>query len=106
SPPTPRLHLRAKTSLTADEVVKAIERTKTGKAAGDDEIRPEMLKAVGGTGIDWLTRVFQVAWDIGEAPLDWQASIVVPIFKKGDKRDCSNYRGISLLSLPGKLYAK
>jgi len=32
--------------------------------------------------------------------------VVVPIFKKGDRRVCSNYRGITLLSLPGKVYVR
>ncbi|XP_028272713.1 uncharacterized protein LOC114443008 [Parambassis ranga] len=39
-------------------------------------------------------------------PLDWQIGVVVPLFKKGDRRVCSNYRGITLLSLPGKVYAR
>ena len=38
-------------------------------------------------------------------PLDWQTGVVVPLFKKGDRRVCSNYRGITLLSLPGKVYS-
>jgi len=37
---------------------------------------------------------------------DWQTGIVVPLFKKGDRRVCSNYCGITLLSLPGKVYAR
>ncbi|KAK0156417.1 Craniofacial development protein 2 [Merluccius polli] len=37
-------------------------------------------------------------------PLDWQTAVVVPLFKKGDRR-VSNYRGITLLSLPGKVYS-
>ena len=37
-------------------------------------------------------------------PLDWQIEVVVPLFKKGDRRVCSNYRGITLFSLPGKVY--
>ena len=94
------------TSLEPDEVRRAINRLKSGKAAGVDEIRPELLKALGGDGIDWLTRVFQVAWDSGEAPADWQTGVVIPIFKKGDKTECGNYRGITLLSLAGKVYAK
>ena len=32
--------------------------------------------------------------------------MIIPIFKKGDRKQCTNYRGISLLSLPGKVYAK
>ena len=38
--------------------------------------------------------------------MEWQTGVVVPIFKKGDQRVCSNYRGITLLSLPGKVYAR
>ncbi|KAK3564781.1 hypothetical protein QTP86_026411, partial [Hemibagrus guttatus] len=39
-------------------------------------------------------------------PLDWATGVVVPLFKKGDRRVCSNYRGITLLSLPGKVYSR
>ncbi|TWW58296.1 hypothetical protein D4764_07G0010150 [Takifugu flavidus] len=42
----------------------------------------------------------------GAVPLDWQTGVVVPIFKSGDQRVCSNYRGITLLSFPGKVYAR
>jgi sorting nexin-29 len=38
-------------------------------------------------------------WNKEELPRRWKESIVVPIHKKGDKTDCSNYRGISLLSI-------
>ena len=44
----------------------AIKGIKSGKAAGEDEIRPEMLKALTGEGILWLTRVFPVAWKFGK----------------------------------------
>ena len=54
----------------------------------------------------WLTCVVQVAWKTGEVPKQWQISVLIPIHKKGDKKKCTNYRGISLLSLPVKVYAK
>ena len=87
-------------------VATAIKGIKSGKAAGEDEIRPEMLKALTGEGILWLTRVCQVVWKLGKTPRDWQTGVIIPIFKKGDRKQCTNYRGISLLSLPGKVYAK
>ena len=45
-----------------------------------------------------------IAWTSGTVPLDWQIGVVVPLFKKGDRRVCSDNRGITLLSLPGKVY--
>ena len=48
----------------------------------------------------------QVVWKLGKTPRDWQTGVIIPIFKKGDRKQCTNYRGISLLSLLGKVYAK
>ncbi|XP_070412102.1 uncharacterized protein [Nothobranchius furzeri] len=57
-------------------------------------------------GLSWLTRLCNIAWSSGVFPVAWQTGVVVPIFKKGNLRGCSNYRGITLLSLPGKVYSK
>ncbi len=92
--------------ISTTEVTTAIKSLKSGKAAGVGEIRPEMLKSLNSGGINWLTRICRVVWKTGKAPIDWQIGIVVPIFKKGDQKECSNYRGITLLSLPGKVFAR
>ena len=41
-----------------------------------------------------------------KTPRDWQTGVIIAIFKKEDRKQSSNYRGILLLSLPGKVYAK
>ena len=68
-----------------------------------------MLKALGVEGLFWLTRLINIVWKSGAVPKEWQTRVVVPLFKKGDQRVCANYAnytGITLLSLPGKVYSK
>ena len=67
---------------------------------------PEILKALTGEGILWLMRVCQVAWRFGKIPRDWQMGVIISIFKKANRKQWTNYIGISLLSLPWKVYAK
>ncbi|KAI3352271.1 hypothetical protein L3Q82_005173 [Scortum barcoo] len=64
---------------------------------------PEYLKSLDVVGLSWLTRLCNIAWRLGTVPLEWQTGVVVPLFKKGDRRVCSNLQGITLLSLPGKV---
>ena len=99
-------HLGEEEVFTAAEIASAITGMKSGKAASEDEIRPVMLKALTGEGILWLTQVCQVAWKFGKTPRDWQTGTIIPIFKKGDCEQRTNYRRVSLLSLPGKVCAK
>ncbi len=48
-----------------------------------------------------------MAWEGRGVPADWTKAINVPVYKgKGRKGDCGSYRGISLLSIPGKVYEK
>ena len=101
------IHLGEEKVFTAAEVANAIKRIKSGKAAGEDEIRPEMLKALTGEGILWLTQVFQGSCvEVWQNPRDRRTSVIISIFKKGDRKQCANYKGMSLLSLPRKVYAK
>ena len=43
-------------------------------------------------------------WKEERVPIDWARGIIVPIFKEGEKENVDNYRGITLLSVVGKLY--
>ena len=55
--------------------------------------------------IDLLKQVIQSVWE-SEVPQDWRDAILVSLYKKGSKSDCSNFRGISLLSIVGKLFSR
>ncbi len=93
-------------SITRTEVTEVVKKLLVGKAPGVDEIRPEYLKSLDVVGLSWLTCLCSIAWRSGTVPLGWQIGMVVPLFKKGDRRVCSNFRGITLLSLPRKVYAR
>ena len=45
-----------------------------------------------------------VAWETERVPTDWMQGVVFPLYKDGDDRDPMNYRGITLLSVVGKVY--
>ena len=92
--------------ICQEEVQKAVSRLKAGKAPGVCNIMPEMLKAGGEVAIEWLMKLFNAVWERGVAPSDWKSGIIVPIHKKGSRLECTNYRGISLLSVVGKVFAK
>ena len=83
--------------FTAAEVETSIKKIKSGKAAGKDEIGTEMLKALAGEEILWLRQVCQVARKFGKTLRDCQTGVIIPIFKKEDRKQCTNYRGISPL---------
>ena len=91
---------------TLAEVLTAIARLKKGKAPGICNIPPELLKAAGLSGAEWLTDICARAWTTGHIPDDWRRGVILPFYKgKGSRHDCSNYRGITLLSVPGKVFA-
>nr|KAG5690467.1 hypothetical protein BaRGS_016467 [Batillaria attramentaria] len=84
------------------EIRKAIMTLRNGKAAGPDEIPAEAIKADTETAVNTLHSLFSKIWEKEEVPAQWKEGIVIKLPKKGDLRDCSNYRGIMFLSVPGK----
>jgi Reverse transcriptase (RNA-dependent DNA polymerase)/Endonuclease/Exonuclease/phosphatase family len=91
--------------ITEKEVEEAVKRLKNGKSAGIDNIQPELLKSGGREMIKTLAHLCNIIWRTGEVPRDWRDGIIIPIPKKGNLGDCNNWRGITLLSIPGKVLA-
>ena len=93
--------------ISVEDVRKAVKKLKGGKSPGVDGITSEMLKCGGECLLEWLRRVCNVCVLEEKVPNDWMRAIIVPIYKgKGDRSECKNYRGISLLSIPGKVYGR
>ena len=88
------------------EIRSAIRHLKNGKAPGEDGIYPEFLKGAEEEIVEILTPLFQRVWTSGIIPSEWRESVVIPLYKgKGSRSSCDNYRPISLLSVPGKVFA-
>jgi hypothetical protein len=89
--------------INEDEVRKALKSLKNGRAAGNDGIKPELLKHGGETLVKSMTNLCNKVWKTGSVPKEWKEGIIIPLPKKGDLKECSNWRGITLLSVPGKI---
>ena len=73
------------------------EKLKSHKSPGIDQIPAELIKAGCSTIRCAIHKLIVAIWNKEELPGEWKESIIVLIHKKGDKTDCNNYRGISLL---------
>jgi len=85
------------TQPSASEFELAIERLKSYKSPGIDQIPAELIKVGGKTICCEIHKLIISIWNKEELPEEWKELIIVPIYKKGDKTYCSNYRGISHL---------
>jgi hypothetical protein len=82
---------------SASEFEAAVGNLKRFKSPGTDQTPAELIQAGGETLRSEIHKLIKLVWKKEELPHQWKESIVVPIHKKGDKTDCSNYRGMSLL---------
>ena len=91
---------------TMDEIVRAIKGLKDGKAPGGDGIPAEVWKYGGANLSSRLHRCIIKIWEEGHVPQAWKDANIVTIYKKGDRTECRNFRGISILSAAGKIFAR
>ena len=88
---------------SAFDVELAIEKLKRHKSPGTDQTPAELIQAGGRTMRSEIHKLINSKWNKKELPEEWKESIVVAIYKKGDKTDCINYRVISLLPTTYKI---
>lgn len=80
------------------------KKMKNGKAAGPKEMPAEALKTDIETTADILLPLFEKIWEQEEVPTDWKDGYIIKLPKEEDLSSCENYRGITLLSVPGKVF--
>ena len=90
-------------NFNLQEVKSMIDKLKTNKSAGIDTIISELLKNLDETTLMIILRILNKIFDSGEFPGEWAVGIIVILFKGSEKTDLNNYRGITLLSVIGKL---
>ena len=66
-------------------------------------LHPRVLRELVGVIAEPLSAIYLHSWSSGEVPEDWRLADVIPVYKKGRKKDLGNYRPVSLTSIPGKL---
>ena len=88
------------------EVKWALESITTNKASGGDEIPVELFQILKDDAVKVLHSTCQQIWKTQQWPQDWKRSVFIPILKKGNAKECSNYRIIALISYATKVMLK
>jgi len=78
---------------------------KPNKPAGPDEILPKFIKNGGLIIKQKIHQLIMKIWKQEKIPCEWSEGILCPIYIKGLRNQCNNYRGISLLNITYKIFA-
>ena len=76
-----------------------------GKSEGSDSIPAEVLKTDIETSVELMYHLFKKLCEEEQVPSEWKEGYLIKVHKKADLSSCSSYRGITLLSIPGKVFS-
>ena len=88
------------------EVKWALESITTNKASGGDGIPVELFQILKDDAVKVFHSICQQIWKTQQWPQDWKRSVFIPIPKKGNPKECSNYHTIALISHTSKVMLK
>ena len=88
------------------EVKWALESITTNKASGGDGIPVELFQILKDDAVKVLHSTCQQIWKTQQWPQDWKRLVFIPIPKKGNAKECSNYRTFALTSQASKVMLK
>ena len=88
------------------EVKWALGSITTNKASGGDRIPAELFQILKDDAVKVLHSICQQLWKTQQWPQDWKRSVFIPVPKKGNAKECSNYHTIVLISNASKVMLK
>ena len=88
------------------EVKWPLGRITMNKATGGDGIPVELFQILKGDAVTVLHTICQQIWKTEQSPQDWKRSVFIPIPKKGNPKECSNYRTFALISYASEVMLK
>ena len=88
------------------EVKQALGSITMNKASGGDGIPVELLQILKDDAVKVLQSICQQIWKTQQWPQDWKRAVFIPIPKKGNAKECSNYRTVALISHASKVMLK
>ena len=93
--------------ITEDEMTSALRDMSNRKAVGKDELSIDIVKCAGPHAITFLKKIFNATYNEERIPDEWSLAAIGHIYKnKGQRTDCGNQRGITLLSHVSKTYER
>jgi len=90
---------------TKKEIKAAIKHLKPNKASGLDNLPAEFFTTYPNTIADIVESLLKKEWESGRIPNDWKHGLIINLPKKDDLMECSNWRGLTLLNIIGKILA-
>ena len=91
-------HTQLEPDILECEVKWALGSIITSKASGGDGILVELFQILKDDAVKVLHSICQQIWKTQQWPHDWKRSVFIPIPKKGNPKECSNYHTIALIS--------
>ena len=91
-------HTHLEPDILECEVKWALESITMNKASGGDGIPVELFQILKDDAVKVLHSIWQQMWKTQQWPKDWKRSVFIPIPKKGNGKECSNYHTIAFIS--------
>ena len=105
-PPLPAPKNNEGPPILKSEVRNALNNSQSGKAAGEDGITLEMIRALEDFGVDTLTDMYNDMYSTGHIPEELLESVYITLPKKTRATECSDFRTISLMPHVFKIFLK